>query len=150
MFAVTTSLAFYWGCFIFLISYIWIDTICPKPCLNTTQLETDDTGSVTSLEMIGKSVCPSCKKQHEHLEYICTSEIYQGIIYIYIYAFSRHFYPKRLTVHSGYTFICQYVCSLGIEPTTFCVTNAMLYPWATGTYPSITLLSAYTVDMICK
>ncbi len=25
-------------------------------------------------------------------------------IYIYIYAFSRHFYPKRLTVHSGYTF----------------------------------------------
>ncbi len=26
-------------------------------------------------------------------------------IYIYIYAFSRRFYPKRLTVHSGYTFI---------------------------------------------
>ncbi len=24
--------------------------------------------------------------------------------YIYIYAFSRHFNPKRLTVHSGYTF----------------------------------------------
>ncbi len=23
---------------------------------------------------------------------------------IYIYAFSRRFYPKRLTVHSGYTF----------------------------------------------
>ncbi len=30
-------------------------------------------------------------------------------IYIYIYAFSRHFYPKRLTVHSGYTFFCQYM-----------------------------------------
>ncbi len=25
-------------------------------------------------------------------------------IYIYIYVFSRHYYPKRLTVHSGYTF----------------------------------------------
>ncbi len=25
-------------------------------------------------------------------------------IYIYIYAFGRRFYPKRLTVHSGYTF----------------------------------------------
>ncbi len=37
----------------------------------------------------------------------------------YIYAFSRRFYPKRLTVHSDYTFFCQYVCSLGIEPTTF-------------------------------
>ncbi len=30
-------------------------------------------------------------------------------IYIYIYAFSRRFYPKRLTVHSGYTFFYQYV-----------------------------------------
>ncbi len=29
--------------------------------------------------------------------------------YIYIYAFSRRFYPKRLTVHSGYNFFCQYV-----------------------------------------
>ncbi len=28
---------------------------------------------------------------------------------------------------------CQYVCSLGIEPTTFCAAEAMLYHWATGT-----------------
>ncbi len=28
----------------------------------------------------------------------------------------------------------QYVCSLGIEPMTFCATNAMLYHWATGNY----------------
>ncbi len=27
---------------------------------------------------------------------------------------------------------CKYVCSLGIEPTTFCAANAMLYHWATG------------------
>ncbi len=27
----------------------------------------------------------------------------------------------------------QYMCSLGIEPTTFCAANAMLYHWATGT-----------------
>ncbi len=38
--------------------------------------------------------------------------------YIYIYAFSRRFYPKRLTVYSGYTFFVS-MCSLGIEPTTF-------------------------------
>ncbi len=37
----------------------------------------------------------------------------------YIYAFSRRFYPKRLTVHSGYNIFCQYMCSLGIESTTF-------------------------------
>ncbi len=49
---------------------------------------------------------------------VCTCISYM-YIYIYIYAFSRRFYPKRLTVHSGYTFIGQYMCSLGIEPTTF-------------------------------
>ncbi len=27
----------------------------------------------------------------------------------------------------------QYVCSLGIEPTTFCTANAMLHHWATET-----------------
>ncbi len=32
-----------------------------------------------------------------------------------------------------YIFFCQYVCSLGIEPTTFCAANAMLYHWATRT-----------------
>ncbi len=31
-------------------------------------------------------------------------------IYIYIYAFSRRFYPKRLTVHSGYTFSFISMC----------------------------------------
>ncbi len=30
------------------------------------------------------------------------------MIYIYIYTFSRRFYPKRLTVHSGYTCFSQY------------------------------------------
>ncbi len=52
--------------------------------------------------------------------------------YIYIYAFNRHFYPKQLT-YSGYNFFYPYVCSLVIEPTTFCAANAMLYHWATGT-----------------
>ncbi len=28
---------------------------------------------------------------------------------------------------------CQYLCSLGIKPKTFCAANAMLYHWATGT-----------------
>ncbi len=51
--------------------------------------------------------------------------------YIYIYTFCRRFYPKRLTVHSGYTFFfCQYVFPLVIEPTTFCAAKAMLYHWA--------------------
>ncbi len=44
------------------------------------QLGTDYTGRVTSLVMIGKSICPSSQKQRERLEYICTSEIFWGII----------------------------------------------------------------------
>ncbi len=55
-------------------------------------------------------------------------------IYIYIYAFSRHFYPKRLTVAFSLYMFNQYVCSLGIKPTTFCAADAMLYPLShTGT-----------------
>ncbi len=53
-----------------------------------------------------------------------------------IYAFSRRFYPKRLTVHSGYTFFGQYMCSLGIEPTTFAQLTQCSNHWATGTLQS--------------
>ncbi len=52
---------------------------------------------------------------------------YTHIIYIYIYAFSRRFYPKRLTIAFRLYIFCQYMCSLGIEPTTFCAADAMLY-----------------------
>ncbi len=47
------------------------------------------------------------------------------ILQIYIYEFSRRFYPKRLIqcIH----IICQYACSMGIEPTTFSTANTMLY-----------------------
>ncbi len=49
----------------------------------------------------------------------------------YIYAFSRRFYPKRLTIAFRLYNCNQYMCSLGIEPTTFCAADAMLYHWAT-------------------
>ncbi len=47
------------------------------------------------------------------------------------YAFSRWFYPKRLTIAFRLYIFNQYLCSLGIEPTTFCAANVMLYHWAT-------------------
>ncbi len=37
------------------------------------------------------------------------------------------FIQSDLHLHSGHTFFHQYVCSLGIEPTTCCASNAMLY-----------------------
>ncbi len=53
--------------------------------------------------------------------------------HIYIYAFSRRFYPKQLTIHSGYTFFLT-VCVFPWNWThNLCAVNAMLYRWATGT-----------------
>ncbi len=40
------------------------------------------------------------------------------------------FIQSDLQLHSGYTFSLD-VRSLGIEPTTFCAADAMLYHWAT-------------------
>ncbi len=63
-------------------------------------------------------------------------------LFVFFYAFSRRFYPKRLTaIFSLYIFFYQYVYSLGIEPTTFCAANTMLYHWATGTYVYVFLSS---------
>ncbi len=56
-----------------------------------------------------------------------------------MYAFSRHFYPKWFTEHSGHKFFVS-MCSLGIEPPTFCAANTMLYHWATWT-PDPTILA---------
>ncbi len=72
-----------------------------------------------------------------------------GIIIICWFTFSRRFYPKRLTVHSGYTFfVSMYVCSLGIESTTFSAANALLYPWgfmAQETFISINVENSHAL-----
>ncbi len=69
--------------------------------------------------------------------------------YIYIYAFSTCFYPKRLTVHSDYTFFCQYVFP-GNRTHNLCATNAMLYHWATGTQANICVHSVGVLSGFCK
>ncbi len=53
-------------------------------------------------------------------------------------------------------FFFQFVCSLGIEPTTFYTANAMLYHWATGTsgiiFKSLNEIDAHTLckTTLCK
>ncbi len=49
--------------------------------------------------------------------------------YIYIYAFIRRFYPKRLTVHSGYTFIIS-----------------MCVPWESNPQPFALLMQCSTTE----
>ncbi len=51
----------------------------------------------------------------------------------HIFTFSRRFYPKRLTVHSGYTFVLSVCVFPGNWTHNLCTTNAMLYHWAKGT-----------------
>ncbi len=64
--------------------------------------------------------------------------------YIYIYAFSRRFYPKRLTVHSGYTCIVSSVFP-GNWAHNLCAANAILYHWATETSSSLfTVVSSWS------
>ncbi len=58
------------------------------------------------------------------------------IMSIYIYAFSRRFYPKQLTVHSGYTFIVCMCVPWELNPQPFvlltqCSTTEPQEPWAT-------------------
>ncbi len=72
---------------------------------------------------------PSVYRDHNRWAKVCVCVIPQPEVIIingkyYINAFSRRFYPKRL--FRLYIFY-QSVCSLGIEPTIFCVANAMLY-----------------------
>ncbi len=42
-----------------------------------------------------------------------------------------------------YYFLSVCVCSLGIEPMTFCTANTMLYHWATGT---LLIINSYSVN----
>ncbi len=49
-----------------------------------------------------------------------TFEMSSFCAYIYIYAFSRRFYPKRLTVHSGYTFFASMCVPWELNPQTLC------------------------------
>ncbi len=50
--------------------------------------------------------------------------------FIYIYAFSRRFYPKVPIQAIHFLSVCVFP---GNWPPTFCAANAMLYHWATGT-----------------
>ncbi len=60
-----------------------------------------------------------------HKYFVCTYEFHNIAqrqfvpIYIYIYAFSRRFYPKRLTVHSGYTFFISMCVPWELNPQPF-------------------------------
>ncbi len=52
---------------------------------------------------------------------------------VYIYAFSRRFYPKRLTVHSGYTLLLFFV--------------SMCVPWELNPQPFVLLTQCSTTEL---
>ncbi len=61
------------------------------------------------------------------------ASFFQNFTHIYIYAFSRRFYPERLTLHSSYSFTFdQLMLSLGIEPMILALLAPCSTIWATG------------------
>ncbi len=67
-------------------------------------------------------------------EHNCSSFVHSWkahyFLHIFTFTFTHladAFIQNDLQLHSGYTFFCQYMCSLGIKPTTFCAADAMLY-----------------------
>ncbi len=74
---------------------------------------------------------PFVKKNYEDVEDL-DEDVYcsiAGTKDIYIYAFSRRFYPKRLTVHSGYTLFIS-----------------MCVPWELNPQPSTLLTQCSTTE----
>ncbi len=59
---------------------------------------------------------------------------------------------SNLQAYSGYTFFCQYVCSLGIEPTTFALLMQCSNHWATGTQSSLQIRNGYdyVFNRLCR
>ncbi len=74
---------------------------CVHPWLN------DETGLLDRNGEKQKGSCPATEQRRECAHH--TS-------YIYMYAFSRRFYPKQLTVHSGYTFIVSMCVPWKLNP----------------------------------
>ncbi len=64
-----------------------------------------------------------------------------------MYAFSRRFYPKRLTLHSSYSFtFYQLLLSLGIEPMILALLAPCSTIWATGKLCFYTACAANMID----
>ncbi len=57
----------------------------------------------------------------------------------YIYIYQMLLSKATYSAFRLYSFFHQNVCFQGIEPTTFCTANAMLYHWATGTLTYVTV-----------
>ncbi len=69
--------------------------------------------------------------------------------YIYIYAFSRRFYLKRLTLHSSYSFtFYQLLLSLGIEPMILALLAPCSTIWATGKHLMNTYNRKYNIIIL--
>ncbi len=86
-------------------------------------------------------VQPKLKNNNVHLiRYNCSTRLWDALyeclakeMCLYIYAFSRHFYPKRLTLHSSYSFTFdQLLLSVGIVPMILALLAPCSTIWATG------------------
>ncbi len=83
---------------------------------------------------------------HPRCRWLC---FFSRTFTFYIYAFSRHFYPKRLTLHSSYSFtFYQLLLSLGIEPMILALLAPCSTIWATGKHVAQTQTKIFLTQTV--
>ncbi len=137
-------------------SATWSSLVSVVPTKNGTVLTlppiTACRNSAVSWYSTSKPLCCEwdSSPKNENSVIICTPSSCS----IYIYAFSRRFYPKRLTLHSSYSFtFYQLLLSLGIEPMLLALLAPCSTIWATGkpqTCMSFFLLHVEQKTMVTK
>ncbi len=63
---------------------------------------------------------------HRHSDLWWPSKVHKPLTVTFTFTFIRRFYPKRLTVHSGYTFVLSVCVFPGNRTHNLCAANAML------------------------
>ncbi len=90
-------------------------------------------GNTADLAMVQKTIIDTLHKEGKSQRGITerggsSQSAVSKHIYIYIYAFSRRFYPKRLTLHSSYSFyILSALAFPGNRTHDLGIVSAMLY-----------------------
>ncbi len=104
-------------------------------CLKIVNITGESALYYATLARILWTWCKIWDKWHDGLSFVWFSMplfIFCIVLCIYIYAFSRHFYPKQLSAFRLYIFWSVHVFP-GNRTHNLCAANAMLYHWATGT-----------------
>ncbi len=124
-----------WYVNLFLQTSLW-ETITVRIGLKCIFFYSSDLSSNDILNVNGKQVemanYISFKLLASHLAVYIMNSLLEDFTFTFMHLADAFIQSDLQCIQVIHFFVC-YVCSLGIEPTTSCAANAMLYHWATGT-----------------